>query len=162
MNKGLWASLLLCGVLAAGCSSTGRKGADSDGGMADGAATSGYGPLALSAEQLQQMDNRVIYFEFDESTVPSRYHDLLRGHGRYLSENPGLSVNIEGHADERGSREYNIALGESRADAVRRFLQAEGAGGNQITTISYGEERAADPGHGESAWALNRRAVLLY
>ena len=162
MNKGVWAALLLSGVLAAGCSSVGKKKGAGAEGADGGVGTSGYGALALTAEQLQEMQNRTIYFEFDQSDIPQRYHDLLRAHARYLSENPGTSVTIEGHADERGSREYNIALGEGRADSVRRFLQAEGAGGGQITTISYGEERPADPGHDESAWALNRRAVILY
>jgi len=157
MNKRVWAVILLSGVLAAGCSSTGKKGEG-----ADGASTSGYGALSLTADQLREMHNRTIYFDLDQSDIPVEYHDLLRAHGRYLSENTGMSVTVEGHADERGSREYNIALGERRSDAVRRFLQAEGVGASQITTISYGEERPADPGHNESAWGLNRRAVILY
>jgi len=156
MKKGVWAVILLSGVLAAGCSSTGKKGDGAEG------STSGYGALSLTAEQLREMQNRTIYFELDQSDIPAQYYDLLRAHGRYLSENTGTSITVEGHADERGSREYNIALGERRADAVRRFLQAEGVGSGQITTISYGEERPADPGHDESAWGLNRRAVILY
>lgn len=160
MKKGVWAALLLSGVLAAGCSSVGKKGGA--GGEGAGVSTEGYGALGLSSEQLREMQNRTIYFDYDQSEIPSRYYDLLRAHAAYLSGNSGNSVTVEGHADERGSREYNIALAERRADAVRRFLQAEGVAGNQITTISYGEERPADPGHDESAWALNRRAVVLY
>lgn len=163
MNRRVWAVLLLSGVIAAGCSSKGRKGEGIDGEEgAGGAYTSGYGALGLSSEQLREIGNRTIYFDYDQSEIPSRYYDLLRAHAAYLSDNPGESVTVEGHTDERGSREYNIALGERRADAVRRFFQAEGVGGGQITTISYGEERSADPGHDESAWALNRRAVVLY
>ena len=161
MKKGVWGMLLLAGVLAAGCSSTGKK--DGEEGAYGGGATGGaYGTLGLSAEQLRESQNRTIYFEYDQSDVPAQYHDLLRAHARFLIDNSGTTVTIEGHADERGSREYNIALGEGRADAVRRFLQAEGVAGGQITTISYGEERPADPGSNESAWSLNRRAVVRY
>lgn len=161
MKKGVWGVLLLAGVLAGGCSSTGgKRGGEGEDGM--GGATGGaYGALGLSAEQLREAQNRTIYFEYDQSEVPAQYHDLLRAHARLLLDD-GMSVTVEGHADERGSREYNIALGERRADAVRRFLQAEGVAASQITTISYGEERPADPGSNESAWSLNRRAVVLY
>jgi len=81
---------------------------------------------------------------------------------RYLSERPGALVTLEGHADERGSREYNIALGEQRANAVRRLMSLLGAAGSQIRTISYGEERPAADGHDESAWGLNRRVEIIY
>ena len=79
-----------------------------------------------------------------------------------LRENPARRVVVEGHCDERGTREYNLALGERRADAVRSFLAAAGISGSRIETVSYGEERPDDPGEGESSYARNRRAVMIY
>lgn len=105
---------------------------------------------------------RVVYFEFDSSAIADDYMPLLRAHAEYLSSNSGTTITIEGHADERGTREYNIALGERRADAVRRVLMANGASANQIKIVSYGEERPAVLGHDESAWSKNRRAELMY
>ena len=106
--------------------------------------------------------SRVVYFEFDSSAIADSYMPLLKAHGEYLSANGGTSITVEGHADERGTREYNIALGERRADAVRRVLLANGASPGQIKVVSYGEERPAVLGHDESAWSKNRRAELMY
>jgi peptidoglycan-associated lipoprotein len=106
--------------------------------------------------------NRVLYFEYDSAELRPDSRDTVRAHGGYLAGNRGTNVTVEGHADERGSREYNLALGERRAQAVKRYLEAEGVSGGQVSIISYGEERPADPGHDESAWAQNRRAVLVY
>ena len=103
---------------------------------------------------------KVIYFEFDKSEIRSEFYDVLRAHADYLSSNGEVNLIVEGHADERGSREYNIGLGERRAKAVLRFLEAQGVNPRQLSTLSYGEERPEDPGHYEAAWALNRRAVL--
>ena len=161
-KTGLWAVVLVCGVLASGCSSKGGSKGGMDDGDGMGVSTSGYGPAGLTADQLQQAENRTVYFELDRSDIPLQYHDLLRAQAMYLNDNRDASVTVEGHCDERGSREYNIALGERRANAVRLFLEAEGVGSGRITTVSFGEERPADPGEGESAWALNRRAILLY
>lgn len=155
-KMGLLAAVLASSVLVVGCSSSGGSKGGGSG------STSGYGSIGLTSDQLQLAENRTIYFELDQSDVPVRYHDVLRAQALYLIDNADMTLTIEGHADERGSREYNIALGERRANSVRRFLQAEGVASNRITTISYGEERPADPGSGESAWALNRRAVVLY
>jgi peptidoglycan-associated lipoprotein len=83
-------------------------------------------------------------------------------HAQILRRNADKSVVIEGHCDERGTREYNLALGERRADVVKSFLTSAGVRSRQIETVSFGEERPADPGHTESAWSLNRRAVLSY
>ena len=88
--------------------------------------------------------------------------DVLRAHAAYLNTNRSSNVLIEGHADERGSREYNIGLGERRAASIQRFLEAEGVADSQIATLSYGEERPAALGHDEISWAENRRAVLVY
>ena len=105
---------------------------------------------------------RPIYFEFDASDVPESEHATIEAHARYLSEHAGASIILEGHADERGSREYNIALGERRADAVRQLMTLLGATDPQIRAISYGEERPASDGHDESTWQLNRRVEIVY
>lgn len=104
---------------------------------------------------------RVIYFDYDQVGILPQFVDVLRAHASYLSTS-GAQVTLEGHTDERGTREYNLALGDQRADAVRSFLTAEGAPDGQINRLSYGEERPADPGHNETAWALNRRVELVY
>ena len=105
---------------------------------------------------------RTIYFEFDSSDVPESERATIEAHARYLSEHAGALLTLEGHADERGSREYNIALGERRAEAVRKLMTLLGAADPQIRTISYGEERPAADGHDESAWGLNRRVEIVY
>jgi peptidoglycan-associated lipoprotein len=121
--------------------------------------TGGAGPVGGPGGDLE---NRVIYFEFDRSDVPADYVDLLQAHGEYLAANPASQIRLEGHADERGSREYNIGLGERRAQAVRQVLLLQGAAGEQLSTVSYGEERPAVLGSDDEAWALNRRVELVY
>ncbi len=120
----------------------------------------------VSANQLNQFtiksDGKTLYFDLDQSTIKENYIGMLRKHSEALIQNPDLRLLIEGHADERGSREYNIALSESRAKAVERFLEAEGVLQSQMTTVAYGEERPLDMGHNQAAWARNRRAVLVY
>mgnify|MGYP001766362234 CR=1 FL=1 len=106
--------------------------------------------------------NRVVYFEYDSAELLPDSRETLRAHGSYLASNRDTRITIEGHCDERGSREYNLALGERRAQTVKRYLEAEGVSGGQMGIISYGEERPANPGNGESAWAENRRGVLVY
>ena len=105
---------------------------------------------------------RTIYFEFDSSEVPESERTTIETHARYLSEHFGALITLEGHADERGSREYNIALGERRADAVQQLMTLLGAISPQIRIISYGEERPTAAGHDESAWRLNRRVEIIY
>lgn len=105
---------------------------------------------------------RTYYFEFDRSVLSREDLQSLQMHAEFLRNNPDRSIVVEGHADERGTREYNLALGERRADAIRSFLVSAGVSSRQIETVSYGEERPEDPGHDESAWSRNRRAVLIY
>ncbi len=105
---------------------------------------------------------KMFFFDFDSSEIRPEYLPALRAHAEYLIANPDQRVVIEGHCDERGSREYNMALGERRANAVRRFLEAEGVDPAQLETVSYGEEKPLDPRHNEEAWSVNRRAVLVY
>ena len=103
-----------------------------------------------------------IYFDFDRSEIRSDFNDMLRAHGAFLAENTDRQVRLEGHADERGSREYNIGLGEQRAQAVRRVLMLQGASADQLGTVSYGEERPAALGSDENSYSLNRRVELVY
>jgi peptidoglycan-associated lipoprotein len=106
--------------------------------------------------------NRIVYFDFDSSEIKGAGTDLVAAHAKYLAANPTARVRLEGHTDERGSREYNIGLGERRAQAVRRALLLQGAADVQISTVSYGEERPAVPGHDEASWAKNRRVEIIY
>jgi peptidoglycan-associated lipoprotein len=105
---------------------------------------------------------RVILFDFDSYVIRPEYQGLIEEHARYLQANPGRSVSLEGHADERGSREYNLALGQKRAEAVRRALTLVGSSDRQLEAVSFGEEKPADSGHDETAWAQNRRVELRY
>jgi peptidoglycan-associated lipoprotein len=115
-----------------------------------------------AAERARLMQQLVVYFDYDEADILPEFNALLQAHGQYLAQNPNTQVRLEGHADERGSREYNIGLGERRAQAVRRVLMLQGAGGTQLTTVSYGEERPAQTGSDDEAWRLNRRVELVY
>jgi peptidoglycan-associated lipoprotein len=105
---------------------------------------------------------RVVYFDFDSSEIKGPGTDVVAAHAKYLAAHSGTRVRLEGHTDERGSREYNIGLGERRAQAVRRALLLQGATDAQISTVSYGEERPAVSGHDEAAWSKNRRVEIVY
>ena len=108
------------------------------------------------------LSQQVIYFDFNASTIKSEYRDLITWHGRYLATNSDMKVRLEGHTDERGSREYNVALGDRRAQAVSRILMFQGATKKQIEVISYGEEKPVELEHTEAAWSKNRRVQLVY
>lgn len=103
---------------------------------------------------------RSVYFEFDDTTLKPEFANLVETHGKYLASNPTLKVRVEGNTDERGSAEYNLALGQKRAEAVVRSLALLGAGEQQLEAVSFGEERPAVPGSDEEAWSRNRRAEL--
>lgn len=119
-------------------------------------------PLAPWENPANPIYRRIIYFRYDRSDILPQYAPLLRAHADHLAEHPGTRVTIEGHTDERGTREYNLALGDRRAAAVQDFLIAEGVAAGQLETLSYGEEKPAGAGHRESDWSLNRRAELDY
>lgn len=169
-----WAALFAVALVLTACGGTPVKeeGADvMDRGAAavENAGADATGALTGSAFYASQLENpdsalyaKVVYFDFDQSTIRAEFVDTLRAHAAFLVSNPEVKVSIEGHADERGSREYNIALGERRAIAVQNFFAAEGVPASQLSTISYGEERPAVIGHDEASWAQNRRAVLVY
>jgi peptidoglycan-associated lipoprotein len=108
------------------------------------------------------LSTRIIYFEYDKDEVKSEFQSLVQAHAKYLTENRGRKIRLEGHADERGSREYNIALGQRRADAVRKAASVLGVDKGRVETISFGEEKPAVQGHNEAAWSKNRRVVIVY
>lgn len=105
---------------------------------------------------------RVIYFDYDKSELRPEFLDIVAQHGRFLAQNPTGRVRLEGHTDERGTREYNIALGEARAKTVQRMLQLQGVNEVQTRTVSYGEELPVDENHNVDAWAKNRRVNVIY
>jgi peptidoglycan-associated lipoprotein len=104
----------------------------------------------------------VVYFGFDQQAVTAEYGELLQDHANFLIDNPVVKVLIEGHADERGTPGYNIALGDRRADAVVKYLNNLGVSSSQISTVSYGEEKPVNTSHTDAAFSQNRRAVLVY
>ncbi|NDJ58411.1 peptidoglycan-associated lipoprotein Pal [Enterobacteriaceae bacterium 4M9] len=172
LNKVLKGLMLALPVMAiAACSS--NKSADSDqngaGGMlgaGTGMDANGSGNMSseeqarLQMQQLQQ--NNIVYFGYDSFDVSSEFAQMLDAHAAFLRNNPSYKVTVEGHADERGTPEYNIALGERRANAVKMYLQGKGVSADQIAIVSYGKEKPAVLGHDEAAYAKNRRAVLVY
>jgi peptidoglycan-associated lipoprotein len=105
---------------------------------------------------------RVIHFDYDSSDIRTEYVDVIAAHGRYLAGNATIRMRLEGHSDERGSREYNIGLADRRAQTVRRALMLQGVQESQIATVSYGEERPAAAGSDENAWSKNRRVEIIY
>ena len=144
--------------------STGQENAATEGKGANdaNAAAGANADQETAGPQGGLLATRVIYFDFDSSEIKGGGTDVVAAHARYLSANPNARVRLEGHTDDRGSREYNIGLGERRAQAVRRALLLQGALDIQITTVSYGAERPAVPGHDEAAWAKNRRVEIIY
>lgn len=180
-------ALALISALAAGCSSTDEQDAGfaDESAAGSGTETSGTGDGSVSGSEFggngangsganggygddgfggsgsgSANGNKVIYFMYDSSQVMEEFVSVIASYARSLKNNPGQHLIVEGHADERGSREYNIALGEQRAKAVARMLTMQGARDSQIEVVSYGEEKPASNGHDESAWQLNRRAEL--
>ena len=105
---------------------------------------------------------RSVYFSYDDYAVTSEYTPLIERHGKFLAEHPAVAIRIEGNTDERGSAEYNLALGQRRAEAVLRALKLFGVKDTQMEAVSYGEEKPKATGHDESSWSQNRRADLAY
>ncbi len=104
----------------------------------------------------------VIYFDFDQSTIKAEFREVLNGHAAYMAKYPTESLVLEGHADERGTREYNMALGERRGNAVKRYLVVQGVAANAIEVVSFGEERPVNTANGIESWSENRRVELKY
>ena len=108
------------------------------------------------------LSKRVIYFEYDQDSVKAEYASLIQEHAKFLANNRNRKIRLEGHADERGSREYNMALGQRRADAVRKATSVLGVTNDRMETVSFGEDKPKATGHDEAAWAQNRRVEIVY
>ncbi len=125
---------------------------------AGGTATSSATVNVMQRAAMPMLEN--IHFDYDKSFIRDDAKPVLREVAAFMKKNPGAKVQIEGHCDERGTPEYNLALGQRRADSTKKYLVNLGIDGSRLSTISYGEEKPADPGHNEAAWAKNRRAVF--
>ena len=170
MNRKLHLTLLvILGLTLSACS--GKKEQvvipddPNESGMVD---TNAYG-TGLSAEELaalgimgNPLDYTTLYFEYNSTAIDQRSDVIARAHARALEQRGGAQVTLEGHADERGTRDYNLALGERRAQAVAALMSATGAGGSTFTNFSYGEERPVDAAHNEGAWQKNRRVEIIF
>lgn len=161
-------AVAVLGALLAGCPATpvpDPEPTDTTYG-GDGADTAGAGDDGMAGgeffDDASETLGTVIYFEFDSSEVRAQDQDLVAGHAISLNDSSYASVRLEGHADERGSREYNIGLGERRAQAVRQLLMIQGVNASQIQTVSFGEERPESMGSSESDYAQNRRVEIKY
>lgn len=113
-------------------------------------------------KETQLRSKHTIYFEYDKNNVTDEFAEMLQAHAKFLVKNPNVKIMIEGHCDERGTPEYNIALGERRAKSVRKYLTTLGVENSQISMVSYGEEKPIDKTRTESGFSKNRRAVLVY
>ncbi len=167
-------------VLLLGCASTpdpdpladNGAGTETDGSLSGTGMSGRYGQegvikptsegLDSQNPALQRPQESVIYFEFDSAVLDEVSVQVVNAHAEYLRNNPAARVRLAGHTDERGTREYNIALGERRADTVRRALLLRGVSRAQLTVVSYGEELPAATGSGENVWAQNRRVEFNY
>lgn len=173
--KTLGIAALLVAAALAGCTSsgtrtrsdgagdtTGTTGYEGDG-IAAGTAQIGAGSAAADAALAAErsLTSNVIYFDFDMTEIRPEYQGIVDSFAAFLVANPSAKVTLEGHADEQGTREYNVGLGERRAQAVQSALLAKGASPQQLNVLSYGEERPADLGHDDAAWAKNRRVQLI-
>jgi len=177
MNKKLILTAVAAAFLAAGCASKGTKpdnpnaiagggvdsgistnGADSNG-LGNGSAIGANGASATAG--MLDLSKFTVYFDYDQSELKPESSSVIDNFGKYLSASASAKVRLEGNTDERGSREYNVALGERRAQSVASALKAKGATAAQLSVISYGEERPAASGHDEAAWAQNRRVDIV-
>jgi len=170
---------ILMAALVAGCQTTSTTapvedksgtsatpGAGTPGASTSGTTAGGVQGSSTGANPLRDPNNilskRSVYFEFDSFSVADQYKPIVEAHARYLAANRTARVTLQGHADERGSREYNIALGQKRADAVKRMMTVMGVQETIVETVSFGKEKPRNMGHDEAAWAENRRVDILY
>jgi peptidoglycan-associated lipoprotein len=167
-------------AVMAGCSSTPTQDAApvedraATPAVTPGASTSGTGATGISGTSVGTglpsvlrdpnniLSKRTVQFDYDSFVVKDEYRPLVNAHAKFLQSNKTLHVTLQGHADERGSREYNIALGQKRADAVKNLMLLLGATEVQVETVSFGKEKPKSDGHDESAWAVNRRVEIIY
>lgn len=145
-------------IAGAGSTNPNGEGASTSGEPLGGDANGTGGTAGPNAPA----QTRVIYFDFDKSDIKPEFAGVITANAQYLTAHAGAKLKLEGNTDERGTREYNIGLGERRAQAVRRALMLQGVAENQLTTVSFGAERPAVEGDDETAWAKNRRVELVY
>ena len=161
----------LASVIAVGCSKKVKETPPTDTGASTGTTTTpvddggatrpgAYGPNDLDTDAC--LRNRVVYFDLDQDALKPEFQAAMACHAKYLRDRPTARLRLEGNADERGSREYNLGLGERRGNAVSSALQANGGSGSQLSVISYGEERPVCNDSGEGCWSQNRRVELVY
>jgi peptidoglycan-associated lipoprotein len=160
--------LLLFAILATGCSSKPKPAVPEPTSASAGKRRGGDGKERGDAVHAQASDDRgntvhlgPVYFDFDSTTLRPDARDELDRIADYLNKNPAMRLTVEGHCDEQGTTEYNVALGDRRARAIRAYLSRLGVSEQRLAVISYGEERPADSGDGETAWAHNRRGELV-
>jgi peptidoglycan-associated lipoprotein len=178
MKKRVFLALAVAAALA-GCASgvklddvpvedrTGAAVTPGTGGAADGATTRSVQPVQVDDSAASQPGPpssvpRVVYFDYDSYVVKPEFQSVIEAHARFLRANPSRNVVIEGHTDERGGREYNLALGQRRSEAVRRALGLLGVPDARIEAVSFGKEKPASQGSDETSWAQNRRAEIAY
>ncbi len=135
---------------------------DASGGASRGGAGAGGDGSGQAGGPADKPTEMIVYFDYDMSVIKPEWRDLLTRHARYLAANPDVKVVLEGHCDERGTREYNVALGERRANAVQRFLTVQGVSASQLEVVSYGEEKPQATGTTEADYAKNRRVEFRY
>jgi peptidoglycan-associated lipoprotein len=167
----VWNKILMVGLLAvsiAACSTAKKEeetAAPTDQGSLD-SRQGAEGQGAISSNPFEDPSNplskHTVYFDFDSSEIKPADREIVMAHAQYLASHPQSKVVLEGNADERGTREYNIALGERRAKSVAQLMLLQGVSQSQIDVISFGEERPIALGHDETAWSLNRRVEIIY
>jgi len=179
MSRRIITGLLVAATLAAGCSSGVKLndvpvedksatsvGPGGPGGTPGGATQSRVAPVDAAPTDATQAGpanvSRLVFFDYDSYTIKPEAQPIIEAHARFLRANAQRKVALEGHTDERGGREYNLALGQRRAEAVRRALGLLGVGDSQLEAVSFGKEKPAANGSGESAWAQNRRVEISY
>ncbi|MEP7329143.1 MAG: peptidoglycan-associated lipoprotein Pal [Betaproteobacteria bacterium] len=147
---------------AAAAATAGTTTRPANSGGVTGASTGAATGAAALKDPNNILSKRNVFFEFDSFVVTDQFKPMVEAHARYLVANRSARVTLQGHGDERGAREYNIALGQRRADAVKRMMTLLGAQELQIETVSFGEEKPRNLGHDEAAWAENRRVDIVY
>ena len=178
----IWIIIAFVLALIAGCKSTEERPAPVEEGAATattpgtvpGATTSGVpqpgvsgmagGPYSAAAlrDPNNILSKRSIYFDFDDYSIKDQYRPIVEAHAKYLQANRNARATLQGHTDERGTREYNIALGQRRADAVKKLMVLLGAQEIQIETVSFGKEKPRREGHDETSWTENRRVDIVH
>lgn len=156
--------VLLIGVLSACASQTTQPTAESGSAGSAGIANTSLDPNLnpILKDPNNILSKRSVYFDYDSFMVKNEYRSTVQAHAQYLRDNAAAKVLLQGNADERGSREYNLALGQKRADSVRSAMTLSGAKDSQIEAVSLGEEKPRATGHDEASWAENRRTDIRY